>query len=295
MIWNIDRRKGFWAAHRKWGPGLRVLFYLAVIAILLAVGFGSCQLMKGATKEGQKETHGKLEEIDSKLHNQGISHVSIIPVGWRRTHTVAGDSGIKARFIIDNYGDSSVKDAHLLDEYYIIAHILTDDLPNIQQLLTTQSDTFDAKKNEAIVTYEERKRNLYKKIASFFRKQFIPNVSPADLEKKLISDGIDAQVLGSVDEYFFAPRILTPKEKHTYEYGRSVGAYELEKDILDEGIKILIIASVLDYTTKDDKLFRSFLICRSDYGRNNTVMFQGVLYYKLLKHEEWFNPVGAEE
>lgn len=254
------------------GPVKRLIFWLTIGAFI----FSAISLIVSFLPD--KEEKEQIEQIP---------YVNLIPFGWRQIKDISADYGIKARFIIENYGDQPIKGLHILDEYYILVTLKTDDLPNIQALLSKQSENLDINKNKAISLYKNRKIETYKKVKNIFEKEYKANMESKYLQELLLKKNIQALVYNQPKQYYFEPRILKPKRRYSYEYGRSTSIETIESDILDKGTHILIIVSILEYYLQDKK-YSSFLISRSEYGRNTSIRTQNYLYYPLIEYKEWY-------
>ncbi len=292
----MDMRKGLIAGYKKLGPTGRFLFWCAIIAIVLAVAFFIIQQKTGATKEGQVAAqqdrdmkHRKemmaLSSIDSKLENKigQTSTIDFVPVGWRQIKTISADCGIRAFFIVNN-GETLITKLRLIDEYYI----RVENLPNIQRWLSEVSASFDREKEDTLVLYNKTMLETCKKIIQIFEDKYNTDMDSSKLQAILDVVGIKSQVYGQEKEYYFEPRVMRPHEKYPYEFGRSTGQEWIESAVLDTGTNMLVIVSILEYTDKDESIFRAFLVSRSDVGRDKFIKTsQNIIYYPLIEFKEW--------
>lgn len=303
----MDRRKGLKAGVKRLGPVNRFHFWGFIVIFVLSVLFFVIQMNTGATKKGQKvaqedrdnkhlsaqldretkhkEEMTKLQSIDSKLVQEieKTPDIAFESIGWRQIKTVSADCGIRAAFVINN-GETLISNLCLLDEYYI----RVENLPDMKNWLSDVSETFDREKEDALVFYHKKRLATCRKITQFIESEYSVDMDLANMRAFLDDCGIKAQIYGQEKEYYFEPIILRPNEKHPYEFGRSTGQPWLEDAILDKGTNMLIVVSVLEYQGNNDSSYRSFLISRSELGRNTHFRTpQGILYWPLVKFKEW--------
>ncbi|MDP2911259.1 MAG: hypothetical protein Q8N76_02875 [Candidatus Omnitrophota bacterium] len=111
----MDKRKGLIAGYKKFGPTARLLFWCAVIGLVLTIVFFIIQQKTGATKEGQiaaqldrnlkhKEGMGQLDSINSKIDIKNRPYLGVEKFSMERdnNHLTPHDY---VTIYVKNYGE----------------------------------------------------------------------------------------------------------------------------------------------------------------------------------------------
>jgi len=182
-----------------------------------------------------------------------------------------------------------IDNLHIVDEYYI----RVENLPDIESWISNVSQSFNQEKENALVTHHKKMIETCKKITQFFENKYFVNMDSKEIQVALETLGIGLEVYGQEKIYNFEPMTLRPKEKYSYEDGRSTGIEWLEAAIIDKGTNMLVMVSVFEYQDHANKVYRSFLISRSEIGRTiYQRTSQGYLYWPLIKFKEWHKKIN---